>query len=179
MSLFRKSEPLHVRLAREGGIDLEGSEREPTRPAWDEPGIHGRQRARRWDTVLTVEAPDLAGDRVEFVALSATELVIVEGEGAVEPLAEGVERSLDPPYRAEGVRRDGDLWAVGARKIEVVRLPNIEGEEIELSSHEGERTLLVDGASAFGSIPALEQPEHVVRARRIDGDAWEVESSPL
>jgi hypothetical protein len=45
--------------------------------------------------------------------------------------------------------------------------------------HGGERTLLVDGERAFGSVPALERPEHVVRARRIDGDLWEVDEAPL
>lgn len=168
-----------MRLAREGGLDLEGTHTAPTRPAWDEPGIHGRQRARQWDTVTTVEAPELEGDRVTFVSLSPSELVVDEGDTKVEPLAEAIERSIPPPYRAEAVRRDGDLWAVAARKIEIVRLPDVEGEEIELSSHDGERSLLVDGVPAFGSIPALERPEHVVRARRVDGDAWEVETSPL
>ena len=180
MSLFRKSEPLHVRLAREGGIDLDGAERQaPTRPAWDEPGIHGRQRTRQWDTVATVEAPELTGDRVVFVALSAEEMVVEEGDTQVEALAEAVERNIPPPYRAEGVRRDGDLWAVAARKLEIVRLPNVDGQEIELTSLDGERTLLVDGEQVFGSVPALERPEHVVRARRVDGDAWEVETAPL
>ena len=179
MSLFRRSEPLHIRLAREGGLDLNGAEPAPTRPAWDEPGIHGRQRAREWDTVATVEAPDLTGERVEFVALSPAAIVVAEGDTEIDPLIQAVERSIQPPYRAEAVRRDGSLWAVAARRVEIVRLPNVDGEEIELSSHEGERTLLVDGEPAFGSIPALERPEHVVRARRIDGDAWEIETSPL
>ena len=42
-----------------------------------------------------------------------------------------------------------------------------------------ERTLMVDGAREFGTIPALERPDHVVRAHRIAGDSWEVETDPL
>jgi hypothetical protein len=168
-----------VRLAREGGVDLDGTRPEPTRPSWDEPGIHGRHRSRQWDAVTTLEAPDLPGDRVEFVALSPDEIVVDAGDTNVDLLAEAVERSIEPPYRAEAVRRDGELWAVAARRIEIVRLPDATGEQIELSSHEGERRLLIDGEPAFGSIPALERAEHVVRARRIDGDAWEVETAAL
>jgi len=174
---FRRREPLHVRLAREGGIPLE--EPAAPRPVWDEPGIHGLQRARRWDAVVTVEAPDLEGDRSSFVALPSGDLVVEEGPENVAPLADALEQELRPPYRAEAVRRDGGLWAVGARRIEVVELPGIAGEEVELSEHEGEHELLVDGERAFGSIPKLERPGHAVRARRIDGELWEVEAAPL
>ena len=54
-----------------------------------------------------------------------------------------------------------------------------------LTVHDGGRTLLVDGAHAFGSMPALERfgeargPSYVVRAQRIDGAVWEVEAMPL
>jgi hypothetical protein len=178
LSLFRRREPLHVKLAREGGLPL-GEPAEPTEPPpWDAAGVHGLQRAREWDTVATVSAPDLPGERVEFVALAPGELVVL-GEGSVGPLAEAIEHRLAPPYRAEAVRRDGGLWVVGARRIEVVRLPDTDGEEIELVARGDERTLLVDGQPAFGSIPALERDGHVVRARRIGGDAWEVDRHPL
>jgi hypothetical protein len=177
MSLFRRREPLHVRLAREGGLELEGAEPEPPRPPWDASGIHGLHRAREWDAVTAVEAADLPGDRIGFIALPDGELVTTEGGGDLTLLAAAVE--LQPPYRAEAVRREGDLWAIGARRIEVVSLPGVEGQEIELASHGDERTLQVDGVRVFGSIPALERPDHVVRARRIAGEAWEVETHPL
>jgi hypothetical protein len=177
LSLFRRREPLHVRLARAGGL-LE-TEREPRRPAWDNAGIHGVQRARQWDSVATVDAPELEGDHAVFVALSPDELVVEQGPRHVEPLAAALGRDPSPPYRAEAVRRDGTVWAVAARRIEIVRLPDVSGEEIELSSHAGERRLLIDGERAFGSIPALERPEQFVRARRVAGDAWEVEIHQL
>src|SRR5207247_2176690 len=89
--------------------------------------IHGLQRVREWDVVATAAAPGLDGDRASFVALSNGDLVVDEGPSGVEPLAEAVERALPAPYRAEAVRREGELWAVAARAIELVRLPGIPG----------------------------------------------------
>jgi hypothetical protein len=179
LSLFRRNEPLHVRLAREGQISLSGQVQPAAAPPnWDVVGIHGLQRPREWDAVAMAEAPDLTGDRVEFVALPPDRLVEPE-HAKVEPLASALDRELARPYRAEGVRRDGTLWAAAARKIQTATLPGVQGEEIELTVHDGERTLVVDGAPIFGSIPQLERDEHAVRARRIVGDVWEVEIHPL
>jgi hypothetical protein len=173
VSLFRRAEPLHVRLAREGGLSL--GDEPSSRPApWDAAGIHGLQRPREWDAVVTAEAPGLEGERASFVALSRDVLLIEEGPEDVEPLATAIEGRLAPPYRAEAVRRDGDLWAVAARAIEIVDLPGVAGTEIELATHGTDRMLVVDGEPAFGSIPALERPEQVARARRLDGETWEV-----
>jgi hypothetical protein len=175
VSLFRRSEPSHVRLAREGGVSLGDGEAAAPRPApWDTAGIHGIQRPREWDAVVTAEAPGIKGDRARFVALSHDVLLIEEGPDDVEALAAAVEGKLVPPYRAEAVRRDRDLWAVAARAIEVVELPGVAGTEIELATHGAERTLVVDGQQSFGTIPALERPEQVVRAHRLDGETWEV-----
>ena len=180
MSLFRRGEPLHVRLAREAGLDLtDAADGEPTTPAWDAAGIHGNHRLREWDAVVTAEAPELEGERAVFVTLRNGDAVVDEGPAGIEPLAAALERELDPPYRAEGVKRHDGLWAVAGRRVEIVELPGVDGEEIELTSRGADRTLLVDGARGFGSIPQLERPEHVVRARRVDGDLWEVDSSPL
>ena len=178
MSLFGRGEPLHVRLAREGGLLLD-DEPSPRAP-WDTAGIHGLQRPREWDVVLTVAAPEVEGERAGFVALgNGHGIVVDEGPADVGPLAAAVEAELAPPFHAEAVRRDGGLWAVGARRIEVRELPGVRGHEIELVVHGGARTLIVDGLPAFGSIPALERPEHVIRARRIAGDLWEVTTDPL
>ncbi len=196
MGIFRR-ESLHARLAREAGLELGGgshpaapwgaasvapvaaADTDAARAPWDASGIHGLHRVREWDVVTMAEAPELEGERVEFVAISPEELVRDGAEGELEPLIAAVERDVQRPYRAEAVRRRRDFWAVAARRIQIVRLRGVEGEEIELASHRGERTLTVDGEHQFGSIPALERDEHVVRARRIAGDAWEVEVDPL
>ncbi len=171
--IFRR-EPLHKRLAREGG--LTESAGQDARAPWDKAGIHGVHRPREWDEVATVEA-EVAGNRATFVVLD-DRIVIEDGPDDVEPLAAAL--SLDPPYRVEAVRRSEDVWAVAARGIEVVELPGIDGTELELTRRAGERTFVVDGERRFGSIPVLERDgDHTIRARRLDGDLWETEASLL
>jgi hypothetical protein len=184
--IFRR-EPLHKKLAREAELGQE-QERGPIdpRPHWDAPGIHGVARPRRWDAVASADAAGLAGDAVHFVALPNGDLVVDEDEppGTLAPLADAVEQTLEPPYRAEAVRQSEDVWAVAARRI-VVASFRAGGDELELvSTHEG-RTLTVDGERTFGSVAALERiggeqgDRYVVRATRLDEDAWEIEADPL
>jgi len=179
LALWRRKEPLHVRLARSGGL-LHGE----GRPfPWDEVGIHGVPRPREWDAVVTVEAPELAGEEASFVALADGDLVVETGEGDLAPLADALEQVLAPPYRAIATRRGPTQWAVGANSIVVAALPEVEGDELELVlASAGERSLRVDGESVFGRVPELEalaQGESVIRARRIDGALWEVRVDPL
>jgi hypothetical protein len=150
-----------------------------------ETGVHGVQRAREWDAVVTVEAEGVQGDRARFVALPDNTLLVEEGEN-VDALADGLDGVAQPPYRAEAVRRGESQWAVGIRRIEVVALPDApEGHELTLTVREGERTLLVDGAPVFGSLPAVEQlgeargESYVVQGQRLADDLWEVRVVPL
>jgi hypothetical protein len=186
VGLFRRTQPLHERLARLGGLVPD-----PVRPPdllgrLGGAGIHGLHRLREWDAVATVESPPLHGERAVFVALADGTLVVEEGDGDFAPLAETVEAQLAPPYRAEAVRRHEELWAVAARAIDVVELAeDPSGDEVTLTVRGGERELLVDGARTFGSIPTLERlaegrfDAYALRAARLDGDLWEVEVSPL
>ena len=187
MSWWRRK-PLHERLAEEGGLAEPAEPPIETTPHWGEVGIHGVHRPRRWDVVATADAPGLEGDEVAFVALPDGMLLVEDApeDAALAPLADAVEASLAPPYRAEAVRRDGERWAVAARQIEVVELEeDVEGNEIELAEQEGQRTLLVDGARSFGSVPALERlareryEAYVVHAQRLDGSLWEVKVAAL
>jgi hypothetical protein len=172
---FFRRESLHQKLARQGGL-VESPPGEDRRAPWDKAGIHGVHRPREWDEVATVET-DLAGDHASFVVLD-DEIVIEEGPDGLSTLADAI--SLDPPFRAEGVRRSEGVWAVAARRIEVVRLPGLDGRELEQTRHGGGLTLLVDGARRFGSISALERDaDYSVRARRLEGELWEVEASLL
>jgi hypothetical protein len=188
--IFRR-EPIHKKLAREARLELAPDARaepEPFDPGpnWGEVGIHGVSRPRRWDAVGSVEAPELRGDEVHFVALPDGELVSAEDEpeDRLSPLATALEQSVERPYRAEAVRRDGDVWAVAARRIQVAEL-DAQGEELQLAASGGERTLTIDGQRSFGTIPELEQlgasvaPDYVVRGRRVAGRVWEVEASAL
>jgi len=180
VSLFRRREPLHVRLARESGLTLgDDEDREPTRPPWDAPGIHALQRPPEWDVVRTVEAPNLPGERSGFVALPGGTLVVEEGPEHPAELADAVEHELATPFRVEAVKRERGLWAVGAKRVELIELPGVDGHEIEVTCHGDERSAVVDGERIFGSIPQLERPGQVVRARRVQGELWEVEAARL
>ena len=185
--IFRR-EPIHKKLARQARLDDLAQETVPVDPGphWGATGIHGVPRPRRWDAVASAEAPGLKGDDVHFVALPDGDLVVDEDEpdDTIRALAEAVEQTIEPPYRAEGVRREGDVWAVGARRVQVAELES-QGDELEVVVSGGERTLVIDGERGFGSVPELERlgdplgPAYVVRARRLDDRLWEVEASPL
>jgi hypothetical protein len=201
---WRRRETLHERLLREGGLEggHTGAEppplvQEPKHPApphfglphaFEQAAVTGLQRLREWDATATTEATGLEGDEVSFVALPDGSLVVDEeaGDESLAPLADAIEEHLRPPYRARGVRRHGDVWAVAGSKIEVVDLePDVAGDEIELVVRAGERSLTVDGARSFGGAPQLERlaesrsTDYVVHASRLDGSLWEVRIAPL
>ena len=113
--------------------------------------------AREWDTIASVAA-ELPGDEVHFTSLPDGTLMVEEDvpDGALNPLAEAIEAALNPPYRARRVRRGDAVWAVGARRIQVRAFPDVDGDELEL---------VEDGKFVVG--------------RRIDGDLFEVEVSPV
>jgi hypothetical protein len=182
VGLFGRSKPLHERLAEEGALDI-GGEPEARNPSrlggllhgladgfltappdefgrpspLGEVGVHGVARARQWDAVASAAA-ELPGNEVHFTALPDGTLVVEEDvpDGSLSPLAEAIEASINPPYAAEGVRRENGVWAVGAKRIRVRAFPDHDGDELEL---------VEDG--------------QVVIGRRIDGDLFEVQVSPL
>jgi hypothetical protein len=209
MPFWRREETLNERLAKEAGLSLDGElaetrESPPPEPAEPEEAqgfvgrmvqpladlaaIHGFHRAREWDAVATVEAPGIEGDAVHFLALPAGDLVVDEDvpDEPLSALAGAVEATLAPPYRAEAIRRDGDTWAIGARRTQLVALrADLEGDDLELVVAEGERSLSIDGIPARMALPALEElagahgASFVARASRVDDRLWEVEVFPL
>jgi hypothetical protein len=184
VGFFRRDRPLHEQMAEEGGLDLgpEPSEtgRGPSRLAGlmhgladgfltappdefgnpsplGEVGVHGVPRARRWDVVASARA-ELPVDEVHFSALPDGTLIVEEDvpDGSLTPLAEAIEVTLNPPYRAEAVKREDGVWAVAARRIGVREFPEADADELEL---------VEDG--------------NVVIGRRLDGDLFEVDVTPL
>jgi hypothetical protein len=184
LGFFRRDRPLHEQLAEEGGLDLdpEPSEtgRGPSRIAGlmhgladgfltappdefgnpsplGEVGVHGVPRARKWDVVASARA-ELPVDEVHFTALPDGTLIVEEDvpDGALTPLAEAIEVTLNPPYRAEAVKREDEVWAVAASRIRVREFPETEADELEL---------VEDG--------------NVVIGRRLDGDLFEVDVTSL
>jgi hypothetical protein len=153
-------------------------------PHWGEVGIHGLHRQREWDAVTTVTSPGLGGDEAWFVALGDGRLVREEGDADPSPLAEAV--SIERPYRAHGVRRDGAVWAVAAKQIETVELAHDPGgDSVELSWNGVERTVRIDDTPTLAGVPELERlgssrhDAYVVSAARLDGSTWEVSVAPL
>jgi hypothetical protein len=194
--LFRRAKPLHQRLAEEGGLSAGLEDRAPAPaaqlPGWDgeprgEPGVHGVPRARRWDAVETVDAPELRGNEVKLVALGDGSILCEENETdvALEPLVTAVGARLDRPFRAEAVRRDGPRWAVAASRIATLTLPGVRGDRAELVSTREQTVLTIDGRPTMRQVEDLERvgeahgTEYVVRAKRLEGDVWEVEASAL
>ncbi|MFL5922336.1 MAG: hypothetical protein ACJ75Q_08935 [Gaiellaceae bacterium] len=183
--IFRR-EPIHKKLAREARLEQQEPPLVDPGPHWGVTGIHGVPRPRRWDAVASANAPGLAGDELHFVALPNGDLVVDEDEpeDTLGPLAEAIEQTVEAPYRAEAVRQRKDVWAVAARRVQVAEF-EAPGDELELVEAESGRTLSVDGAREFGTVPELErlgreEGDHfVVRARRLDGRLWEVEADPL
>jgi len=181
--------PLHERLLAQEETappPPSGPVEAPLAPS-SHPGVHGGSKAREWDCVVTAEAPAARGDAVRFVTLADGEIVVEEGDdgGDLSPLADAVERFLPPPYRARAVRQQGDVFAVGARGLEIVELPGATGESLTLTAQDGSRELEVDGEREFGGLPALERlgervgSSYVVRAERVDGSLFEVVVDPL
>ena len=149
-------------------------------------GIHGLHRAREWDAVSLVEAPELSGDETVFVSLPDGSQVVETGDSSADVSVIARSLDLEPPYRAEAVRRAGSTWAVGARSILIVALPgSFLGDEVELVWDGVERAARVDGAPSLVSVPELEAlaaarfDTWVVRAQRLRDLQWEVELSPL
>jgi hypothetical protein len=140
-----------------------------------------------WDAVVTGRLAGVAGDQIAFTALPNGDVIVEreKGDGDLTPLADAVEQKIDPPYRAVGARQDGDLWGVGAKRIQVAQLQLPEGDAVELSENDGSRELRVDGELSDAEIPGLSElgeqvsTNYCVEGKRIDGDFWEVRVSAL
>jgi hypothetical protein len=196
LRFFRREEPLHEKLAREGGLDFPRRVDEPDgppvidpdHPLWRIAGIHGIPRAREWDAVLTAIAPDLPGDETDFVALPDGTLFTDEDipAGALGPIADGFDGLIDAPYHAVALRQDEDVWSAGAMRVAIVEVPeHVDGDQVDLVVNDGERKVLVDEAESRAEIPSLEGfaaqqfGSFVLRANRLDETLWEVTVLPL
>ena len=154
------------------------------------PGFSGVPQAPEWDAVDSASAPALRGDEVHFVALAdgGRTLIVDEDEpdGSVAPLADAIEATLEPPYRAEGRRQSADVWSVGAVRVDVVELPeDVVGDSIELTSLDGTRELTVDGNASTAELPLLDEigtrrgSDYVLRAERLTSTTWVVDTDVL
>ncbi len=146
-------------------------------------GITGFARPSLWFAVTTATAPGIPDSEAHFVTLNDGTIVVDEDvpDGALAPLADAVETSLLPPYRAEAARQDGDVWAVGANPVAIATLPaTLQGEQVEQSSYGGELTCTVDGAphdpiSELTEIGRSRGDDFSLVADRLDEMTWVVQ----
>jgi hypothetical protein len=198
VGLFRRKQPtLNEQLLREAGLDpaqVLGNPPppgplKPPKTVISEAGLPHDLRLppKDWDVTVGVSAPALAGDRIEFTTLPNGDVIVDEetGDADLTPLADAVEKKVEPPYRAAAERQDADQWVVGAKRIEVATFAFAEGDTIELSQNEGEREVRVDGELSDAELPELVElgervgTDYSVAAERIDGDFWEVRATAL
>ena len=196
MGLFRRGEPIHEKLAREGGLDLPRGVNEfagppvidPRHPFWQVAGIHGIPRVREWDAVTSAEAPELPGDETDFVALEDGTIFTDDDlpDEALTPLADALEGLVEAPYHALALRQAANIWSVAAMRVTVVEVSeDIAGDKVELAVNEGERTIRVDDHETRADLPTLEAfasqqfGSFVLRATRLDDTLWEVTVLPL
>ena len=129
--------------------------------------------------VASARAPDLPGAELTFVTLADGTLVVDSDvpEGAPAPLADAVEQTLQPPYRAAALRQDDDVWAVAATGVTLIELPDVDGGRLELTRIGEATTFAVDGEA---SLPPLDvrrlldryDGDVALTAERIDGPTW-------
>jgi hypothetical protein len=165
-------------LAAPPGLEME--------PAVGIEGVSGDPRPRVWDAIASASAPDLPGDALMFVVLGDGTVTVEDDvpDGALIPLADALERTVTPPYRAAAIRHDRDVWAAVAEKTAIVELQVDEADVVDLTVVGGERELTVDGERTIRPLPALDvlAEEHgdvALHAERVDGDTWAVDVFPL
>ena len=193
MGLFRKrDETYNQQMLREAGLLLDPRPEtfapDPTLLAKaglpDGAGVGPGE----WDATATATAPGVSGDRVEFTSLPDGDLIVGEqdGNGDLSPLADAIEESVSPPYKAVGARQHGDLWGVAAKRIEVAQIAFPDADSLELSRKDSWDEFRVDGKTSGADVPPRLRElgeragsDFFVKAERVDGDFWEVRASPL
>ena len=194
MGFLRRDEPLHEKLAREGGLDFPRATQDlagpldPDHPLQQIAGIHGVPRSRDWDAVASAEAPGVPGVELEFVVLEDGTLIVDDDvpDGVLTPLADALEVSIASPYHAYARRREQDVWAAAAFAVDVVEVPEeLPGDTVSIAVQDGQRTALVGEQRHSDRIQSLEQyaetdfEAYVLEATRLDGALWEVTVTPL
>jgi len=150
------------------------------------PGVMGVGPGRTWDAIAAANVPALTGDSVTFTVLGDGTLIVNEDipDGSLSALADALEETVTPPYRAAAARNEGDMWTAVAESVQIVQLPGVEADEIDLTVVDGERTLTLGDETTIRPLPALdalaEEHESVaLHAERVDGDFFAVDVFPL
>jgi hypothetical protein len=162
-------------------IDGEGPASEPASGASAAPDQdEGAEEPR--GVVVSLLAPDVAGDYAVFVALPERLIIVEEQEGDRDlgVLADAVEKRLQAPYRARALRVDERRFVVVASEIETIELPGLDGEELVVFAlPDGQRTAVLDGARyqlASAEVESIlkESAPCLLRLENVDESVWEV-----
>lgn len=136
--------------------------------------------------MVTVSAPGLPGERAVIVFLPGEPPVLEEGPVGLDPVPLAASLRLARPFRAVAQRRHGDVWAVGARRLETVILdPDPGGEEILVVWDGTERAVTIDGVPALAVLPELGWARggvvgpYAATLRRLEGPCWEIERAAI
>ncbi len=152
---------------------------------YDGVGIDGVARPASWDAVIHVDVEWALRASVEFVAGSAGELHVVDGDGPVAACAAALEARVSRPYLAQATAISASRWLVGARHVSgVVSLTDVAGDEVSVCWIGERREQSVDGVEASSRFAPLEEfhrrgVDCAVVARRISGDLFLVELNLL
>lgn len=132
--------------------------------------------------VVSLLAPNIAGDYAIFVALPERLLIVEEQEGDSDlgVLADAVEKRIRAPYRARALRVDERRFVVVASEIETIELPGLDGEELVVFAlPDGQRTAVLDGAGYVLARPEVESileesAPCLLRLENVDEPVWEI-----
>jgi hypothetical protein len=183
-----KDEPLYKRPQNEEDL-VSGFESEKIDDESPAPEVGDKPEPEQDDNaeesrgvVVSLIAPDIAGDYAVFVALPERVLIVEEQEGDSDLgiLADAIEKRLQAPYRARALRVDERRFVVVAGAIETVELPGLDGEELVVFAlPDGQRTAVLDGASYQLASPEVEaildeSAPCLLRLENVDESVWEV-----
>ena len=159
---------------RKAGSEVEGEAIEPSEDAQRGEEPRG--------VVVSLLAPNAAGDYAAFVSLPEQLLIVEEqeGDGDLGIFADAVEKRLSAPYRARVLRVDERRFVIVANEIETIELPGLTGDELLVfAMPDGERTAILDGKKLTLSQPELEpvleeSAPCLLRLENVDESIWEL-----
>ena len=165
--------PAVIAIAGHLAVDLRGMQ-------LDALAAQGAEEPR--GVVVSLLAPNAAGDYAAFVSLPEQLLIVEEqdGDGDLGIFADAVEKRLAAPYRARVLRVDERRFVVVANEIETIELPGLTGDELVVfAMPDGERTAILDGKALALARPELEpilkeSAPCLLRLENVDESVWEL-----
>ena len=185
MPAEEKNDPLYKHPSSEeeliSGIEVRKADG-PDEGEAIEPGEEDQGGEEPRGVVVSLLAPNAAGDYAVFVSLPEQLLIVEEQDGQDDlgVFADAVEKRLAAPYRARALRVDERRFVVVANEIETIELPGLTGDELVVFAlPDGERTAILDGKTLELAQPELEailkeSAPCLLRLDNVDESVWEI-----